>query len=103
MILLQLSKYIEPIKRMIENTSPQETAKLIKIQGLLEILENPNRQYSMDLLIKCEHVLEKLEINQHSDLAHGHSQQQQHTTHKEYQVRRTPCLLGQSPHTRNTR
>ncbi|XP_043218313.1 mediator of RNA polymerase II transcription subunit 15-like [Amphibalanus amphitrite] len=83
----QLSKYIEPIKRMIENTNHQETAKLSKIKGLLEILENPNRQHPMDLLIKCEHVLEKLEINQASGMAHGHSQQQQqHTTHKEYQV-----------------
>ena len=85
---MQLSKYIEPIKRMIENTNHQETAKLSKIKGLLEILENPNRQHPMDLLIKCEHVLEKLEINQASGMAHGHSQQQQqHTTHKEYQVR----------------
>ncbi|XP_037078828.1 mediator of RNA polymerase II transcription subunit 15-like [Pollicipes pollicipes] len=81
----QLSKYIEPIKRMIENTSQQDTAKLSKMKKLLDILENPSRQFPVDLLIKCEQVLEKLEINQHSDAAHGHSQQQ-HTTHKEYQV-----------------
>jgi len=80
----QLSKYIEPIKRMIENTSQQDTAKLSKMKKLLDILENPSHQFTLDLLIKCEQVLEKLEINQHGDSQQ--QQQQQQTTHKEYQV-----------------
>lgn len=95
----QLSKYIEPIKRMIESTSQQDTAKQGKMRKLLDILENPSRQYSVELLVKCEQVLEKLEINQSAcdQTAAGNSNaagnaayqlplQKHHTNHKEYQV-----------------
>lgn len=61
----QLSKYIEPLRRMIARIDKDEGDKkreLSKMKNLLDILSNPNKRLHMDTLLKCEQVLEKLEL-----------------------------------------
>lgn len=58
----QLSKYIEPLKRMIAKIDKDENKKkdCSKFKNLLDILNDPNRRCAMDVLLKCEQVLEKM-------------------------------------------
>ncbi|XP_066597395.1 mediator of RNA polymerase II transcription subunit 15-like isoform X2 [Prorops nasuta] len=59
----QLSKYIEPLRRMIAKTSSEGNVdKLSKMKKLLEILSNPSKRMPLDTLLKCEIVLEKLDF-----------------------------------------
>ncbi|XP_067136808.1 mediator of RNA polymerase II transcription subunit 15-like isoform X2 [Centruroides vittatus] len=62
--LKQLSKYIEPLRRMIARLDKDEERKkeLSKMKHLLDILSDPNKRCSMDILLKCEQVLERLEF-----------------------------------------
>ncbi|XP_013392352.1 mediator of RNA polymerase II transcription subunit 15 isoform X2 [Lingula anatina] len=62
--LKQLSKYIEPLRRMINKIDKDEDRKkdLSKMKSLLEILSDSNRRLPMQTLLKCEQVLEKLEL-----------------------------------------
>ncbi|RWS29299.1 mediator of RNA polymerase II transcription subunit 15-like protein [Leptotrombidium deliense] len=61
--LKQLSKYIEPLRNMITRIDRDERKKdLHKINNLLEIISDPNRRCSMETLLKCEQVLEKMEF-----------------------------------------
>ncbi|KYN43253.1 Mediator of RNA polymerase II transcription subunit 15 [Trachymyrmex septentrionalis] len=56
----QLSKYIEPLRRMIAKMSCEGNVdKLSKMKKLLEILSNPSKRMPLDTLLKCEVVLEK--------------------------------------------
>lgn len=56
----QLSKYIEPIKKFISTTGHEgDLSKLNKMKKLLEILLSPAKISSLDVIIKCELVLEK--------------------------------------------
>ncbi|GIY89896.1 mediator of RNA polymerase II transcription subunit 15 [Caerostris darwini] len=58
----QLSKYIEPLKKMINRIDKDENKKkdLNRMKNLLDLLTDPNRRCPMEVLIKCEHVLEKM-------------------------------------------
>ncbi|KAH0954111.1 hypothetical protein HN011_011162 [Eciton burchellii] len=59
----QLSKYIEPLRRMIAKMSNEGNVdKLSKMKKLLEILSTPSKRMPLDTLLKCEVVLEKLDF-----------------------------------------
>ncbi|XP_076183362.1 mediator complex subunit 15 [Ptiloglossa arizonensis] len=67
----QLSKYIEPLRRMIAKMSNEGNVdKLSKMKKLLEILSNPSKRMPMDTLLKCEVVLEKVDFKR-SDASVG--------------------------------
>ncbi|XP_078045603.1 mediator of RNA polymerase II transcription subunit 15-like isoform X1 [Augochlora pura] len=68
----QLSKYIEPLRRMIARMGSSEGNgdKLSKMKRLLEILSNPSKRMPMDTLLKCEAVLEKVDFKR-SDASVG--------------------------------
>ncbi|GLV41804.1 Mediator complex subunit 15 [Carabus blaptoides fortunei] len=58
----QLSKYIEPLRKMIARMGNDDVEKLSKMKKLLEILSNPSQRMPLETLIKCEVVLEKLDF-----------------------------------------
>ncbi|XP_071856620.1 mediator complex subunit 15 [Bombus fervidus] len=59
----QLSKYVEPLRRMIAKMGNEGNVdKLSKMKKLLEILSNPSKRMPLDTLLKCEVVLEKLDF-----------------------------------------
>ncbi|XP_077590745.1 mediator of RNA polymerase II transcription subunit 15 isoform X2 [Stigmatopora nigra] len=60
--LKQLSKYIEPLRRMINKIDKNEERKkdLSKMKSLLNILTDPNARCPLKTLQKCEIALEKL-------------------------------------------
>ncbi|XP_012531932.1 mediator of RNA polymerase II transcription subunit 15 [Monomorium pharaonis] len=89
----QLSKYIEPLRRMIAKTSNEGNVdKLSKMKKLLEILSNPSKRMPMDTLLKCEIVLEKLDFKR-GDSSVGPPV----TTLKEHQIF-SPLLEAVSAH-----
>ncbi|KAI5743457.1 hypothetical protein M8J77_018420 [Diaphorina citri] len=67
----QLSKYIEPLRRMIARAANDDIEKTTKMKKLLEILQSPNKRMPLETLLKCEHVLEKLDFK-HSSLLRDH-------------------------------
>ncbi|KAG5338611.1 MED15 polymerase, partial [Acromyrmex heyeri] len=59
----QMSKYIEPLRRMIAKMNKDARyIKINKMKKLLEILSNPNKRMPLDTLLKCEVVLAKLDF-----------------------------------------
>ncbi|KZC11964.1 Mediator of RNA polymerase II transcription subunit 15 [Dufourea novaeangliae] len=67
----QLSRYIEPLRRMIAKMGNEGNVdKLSKMKKLLEILSNPSKRMPMDTLLKCEVVLEKVDFKR-SDASVG--------------------------------
>ncbi|XP_050308770.1 mediator of RNA polymerase II transcription subunit 15 [Anthonomus grandis grandis] len=58
----QLSKYIEPLRKMIAKMGNDDVEKMAKMKKLLEILSNPTQRMPLDTLIKCEIVLEKIDF-----------------------------------------
>ncbi|XP_063700460.1 mediator of RNA polymerase II transcription subunit 15 [Culicoides brevitarsis] len=54
----QLTKYIEPLKRMITRMGNDDGDRLQKMKKLLEILSNPNSRIPLETLLKCETALE---------------------------------------------
>ncbi|KAK0179543.1 hypothetical protein PV327_005286 [Microctonus hyperodae] len=59
----QLSKYIEPLRKMITKMGNEGNLdKLSKMNKLLEILSNPTKRVPLETIIKCEAVLEKLDL-----------------------------------------
>ncbi|XP_022340671.2 mediator of RNA polymerase II transcription subunit 15-like isoform X3 [Crassostrea virginica] len=65
--LKQLQKYIEPLKRMINRltTGKDEESKkdISKMENLLKILTDPTKRLPMATLLKCEQVLDSLEMS----------------------------------------
>ncbi|CAI9719849.1 mediator of RNA polymerase II transcription subunit 15 [Octopus vulgaris] len=64
--LKQLSKYIDPLRRMIRKTETEEDNKKDqshKMKNLLEILSDPSKRLPMTTLLKCEQVLVKMELS----------------------------------------
>ncbi|EGI67983.1 PREDICTED: mediator of RNA polymerase II transcription subunit 15-like [Acromyrmex echinatior] len=89
----QLSKYIEPLRRMIAKMSNEGNVdKLSKMKKLLEILSNPSKRMPLDTLLKCEVVLEKLDFKR-GDSSVGPPV----TTLKEHQIF-SPLLEAVSAH-----
>nr|CAI5841497.1 unnamed protein product [Callosobruchus analis] len=58
----QLSKYIEPLRKMIAKMGNDDVEKMSKMKKLLEILSNPQQRMPLDTLRKCEIVLEKIDF-----------------------------------------
>lgn len=58
----QLSKYVEPLRKMITRMGNDDGEKMSKMKKLLEILSNPHQRMPLDTLIKCEIVLEKIDF-----------------------------------------
>ncbi|KAJ8927679.1 hypothetical protein NQ314_019836 [Rhamnusium bicolor] len=58
----QLSKYIEPLRKMITKMGNEDIEKMSKMKKLLEILSNPQQRMPLDTLKKCEIVLEKIDF-----------------------------------------
>uniref|UniRef100_T1J6D6 Mediator of RNA polymerase II transcription subunit 15 n=1 Tax=Strigamia maritima TaxID=126957 RepID=T1J6D6_STRMM len=74
----QLSKYIDPLRRMItrydkdEGKVAEKKREMSKMKNLLDILSDPTKRVPMDTLLKCEQVLEKLDFkNKPSDASIG--------------------------------
>lgn len=61
----QLTKYIDPLKKMMARMGSDDE-KLLKMNKLLEILCNPNQRIPLDTLIKCEAALEKMDLKSYS-------------------------------------
>ncbi|XP_018336602.1 mediator of RNA polymerase II transcription subunit 15 isoform X2 [Agrilus planipennis] len=61
----QLSKYIEPLRKMIAKMGNDDVEKLSKMKKLLEILSNPTQRMPLETLLKCEVVLEKQDFRRH--------------------------------------
>ncbi|GAB1600044.1 mediator of RNA polymerase II transcription subunit 15-like isoform X2 [Argonauta hians] len=64
--LKQLSKFIDPLRRMIRKTETEEDGKKDqshKMKNLLEILSDPSKRLPMATLLKCEQVLLKMELS----------------------------------------
>ncbi|XP_050428574.1 mediator of RNA polymerase II transcription subunit 15 isoform X2 [Adelges cooleyi] len=59
----QLSKYIEPLRKMIARIGNEDVEKLAKMKKLLEILSSPNQRMPLETLLKCEIALEKLDLS----------------------------------------
>ncbi|XP_066143899.1 mediator of RNA polymerase II transcription subunit 15-like [Euwallacea fornicatus] len=58
----QLSKYVEPLRKMITRMGNDDGEKMSKMKKLLEILSNPQQRMPLETLIKCEIVLEKIDF-----------------------------------------
>ncbi|XP_023245576.1 mediator of RNA polymerase II transcription subunit 15-like [Copidosoma floridanum] len=59
----KLRKFIDPLNKMIiKLTNEGYTEKISKVKKLLEILTNPSSVTKLDVLQKCEVVLEKMEL-----------------------------------------
>jgi mediator of RNA polymerase II transcription subunit 15 len=66
--LKQLSKFIEPLRRMIAKIDSGDSVndkkkEMNKIKNLLDIISDSNRRMPMETLLKCEQVLEKMDFN----------------------------------------
>ncbi|XP_075153265.1 mediator complex subunit 15 isoform X2 [Haematobia irritans] len=71
----QLTKYIEPLKRMVDKLSNDgnNAEGYRKMNKLLEILTNPSQRVPLETLLKCEKVLENMGINSYSGQTFGKS------------------------------
>ena len=60
----QLSRFIEPLTRLIGRYGDDDSEKLnlSKMKLMLDHLKNPNKRMPMDTLLKCEAVLEKMDF-----------------------------------------
>merc|ERR1711936_857396 len=58
-----LGKYIEPLRRMIARIGNEDQEKLGKMNKLMDILSNPTKRMPMETLLKCEAVLEKMNLD----------------------------------------
>ena len=58
----QLSRFIEPLTKLISRFGDDDSEKLSKMKIMLDILSNPNKRMPMDTLLKCEAVLEKMDF-----------------------------------------
>ena len=65
----QLSKYIDPLGRVIERMGNEDVEKSKKMKQLYDMLQNPQRRMPMETLLKCEQVLVKLEIREETGTA----------------------------------
>ena len=65
----QLGRFIEPLTRLIGRYGDEDSEKLSKMKIMLDILSNPNKRMAMDILLKCEAVLEKMDFKRVSELA----------------------------------
>lgn len=57
----ELKKYTDLLQRMIAKAGNEDMEKSSKMKKLLEILTNPHQRVSMEILLKCEAALKKME------------------------------------------
>lgn len=62
----QLTKYIEPLRRMVAKVGNDDVEKITKMNKLLEILCNPHQRIPLETLLKCEIALEKMDFKSYS-------------------------------------
>ncbi|KAI1285817.1 Mediator of RNA polymerase II transcription subunit 15 [Halotydeus destructor] len=65
--LKQLSKFIEPLRKQIARIEREESMQdkkkdMSKITNLLKIVSDPSARVPMDVLLKCEQVLERMDF-----------------------------------------
>lgn len=60
--LRRLKKYVAPLGRMLQRMGNDDGEKSKKMKQLYDMLQNPTRRMPIETLIKCEKVLERLEI-----------------------------------------
>ncbi|XP_051168893.1 mediator of RNA polymerase II transcription subunit 15 [Leptopilina boulardi] len=66
--LRRLTKYIEPLRKMITRLNGEGNAdKTAKMKKLLEILSNPSKRMPVETLQKCEIALEKMDFSKRGD------------------------------------
>lgn len=60
----QLSKYIEPLRKMIARMGNEGEAseKASKMKNLLELLSNPTKRMPLETILKCQVVLERMDL-----------------------------------------
>ncbi|CAH1391583.1 unnamed protein product [Nezara viridula] len=68
-----LSKYIDPLRRMIARVGNDDLEKVSKMKSLLDILTNGKRM-PLETLLKCEIVLEKVDLIKRSDMGGAREQ-----------------------------
>eukprot|EP00092_Neocalanus_flemingeri_P058148 GFUD01069246.1.p1 GENE.GFUD01069246.1~~GFUD01069246.1.p1 ORF type:complete len:434 (+),score=85.63 GFUD01069246.1:341-1642(+) len=54
--LQELKKYVEPLKKKLENT---DSSRYNKLHKLLEIITTPKKKVPLNILIQCEQVLKR--------------------------------------------
>lgn len=69
----QLSKYIEPLREMIARIGNEDQIRLDKMKKLMDILSNPNKRMSLEVLLRCENVLSRMNFDFDSSSAQGSS------------------------------
>ncbi|XP_064620402.1 mediator of RNA polymerase II transcription subunit 15-like isoform X14 [Lineus longissimus] len=72
--LQQLSKFKEPLKAFIQSLDKgddRHKKEKIKMTNLLDVLSNPNKRLSMAALVRCEQILEKLDLQVKATLPSG--------------------------------
>lgn len=61
--LKQLQKFVEPLRRMIARMeNGNDTTNVAKLRNLLEVLVVPSKKVPLQALLKCETVLERLDL-----------------------------------------
>ncbi|KAK7602242.1 hypothetical protein V9T40_009683 [Parthenolecanium corni] len=68
----QLSKYIEPLRRMISRFGNGDHENVIKMKKLLEVLSSTGQRSSLEVLLRCEAVLEKMDLKGMSEMKEQH-------------------------------
>lgn len=82
----QLSRFIEPLRARLEAGERENRPDLGKTRNLLKIISDPNSRVPMELLLKCETLLEKMDLGVHtapqptSSVPEQHLMQPQHPT-----------------------
>lgn len=59
----QLGRYIEPLSKMIAKIGDEDQEKLGKMKKLMDILSNPTKRIPMETVLKCEAVLERMNLD----------------------------------------
>lgn len=79
--LKQLSRFIEPLRAHLENQEREKKTDLGKIRNLLKIISDPVSRVPMELLLKCEALLERMDFSAfHTASQHANSTASDHHT-----------------------
>ncbi|KAG1693760.1 Mediator of RNA polymerase II transcription subunit 15 [Nymphon striatum] len=95
--LKSLQKYVEPLRRMINKFDKGEEGNKkdsSRMRNLLDILCNPNKRLPMETLLKCETVLERMDLRPTDAVAAG-------TTNVALSPAQVTALPGSKPQDQN--
>lgn len=86
--LQQLSKFIDPLRKMIERIERDDVGQnkneVNKIKRLLDIISDPmsfGKGVNLETLLKCEQVLEKMDFRLKPSVMHAPADQQHQQSH----------------------